>query len=170
MKGTVPPRTETHSATVSLARLSGPHGYLFEGDTVHLNAMFALLDPAAHDRSWVLQLWACASTPARAQDLAGHVVAEIALPPMGELADEVEHFDVSALAWPPAGNGEHTMVLVLASSHPGQSNQIHDFAAYPNKQQFVQPRMSGAVGYRVDGPRVQVQVERVENPRAATNR
>ena len=170
MKGTVPQKTETHSTTVSLARFSGPHGYRFDGDTVHLNAMFALLDPAAHDRSWVLQLWACASAPACAQDLAGHVVAKVGLPPMGELADEFEHFDVSALAWPPAGAGEHTMVLVLASSRPGQSNEIHDLAAYPTKQQFVQPRMSGAVGYRIDGSRVQIQVERAENPRAVTNR
>jgi len=169
MKGTVPQKTETHSTTVSLARLSGPHGYRFDGDTVHLNAMFALLDPAAHDRSWVLQLWACASAPACAQDLSGQVVAEVALPPMGELADEVEHFDVSALAWPPAGAGEHTMVLVLAASRSGQPNEIHDLAAYPTKQQFVQPRMSGALGYRIDGPQVQIQVERVENPRAATN-
>jgi len=170
MKGTVPQRTETHNATVSLARLSGPHGYRFEGDMVHLNAMFALLDPAAHDRTWVLQLWACNSTPTPAQDLAGHAVAELALPPTGELADEVEHFDVSALAWPPAGNGEHTMVLVLASSRPGQSNEVHDLAVYPNKQQFIQPRMSGLVGYHVDGLRVQIQVERVENPRVAANR
>ena len=170
MKGTVPRTIEKHSTTVSLARLSGPHGYRFDGDTVHLNAMFALLDLAAHDRSWVLQFWACASAPTCARDLAGHIVAEVALPPMGELADEVEHFDVSASAWPPAGAGEYTMVLVLASSRPGQANEIHDLAAYPSKQQFVQPRMSGAVGYRIDGPRVQIQVERVENPRAATNR
>jgi len=169
MKETVSQTIETHSTTASLARLSGPHGYRLDGDTVHLNAMFALLDPAAHDRSWVLQLWACASAPTCAQDLAGHVVAQVALPPMGELADEIEHFDVSASAWPPAGAGEHTMVLVLASNRPGQSNEIHDFAAYPNKQQFVQPRMSGAVGYRIDGLRVQIQVERVENPRVATN-
>jgi hypothetical protein len=74
---------------VQLARLSGPHGYRFEGDTVHLNAMFALLDPAAHQRLWALQLWACPSAPVSAQDLDGHLVAEVALPPMVELADEI---------------------------------------------------------------------------------
>ena len=163
-------QTTMLNPTASLARLSGPHGYRFDGDTVHLNALFELLDPAAHDRSWVLQLWACASAPGCAGELTGHIVAEVALPPMGEIADEVEHFDVSALAWPPAGAGEHTMVLVLASSRPGQSNEVHDFAVYPRSQRFIQPRISGAVGYRIDGSRVQIQVGRVENPRVAANR
>jgi hypothetical protein len=162
--------TSVQTPAAQLARLSGPHGYRFDGDTVHLNAMFALLDPAAHDRSWVLQLWACASVPACAQDLAGHIVAEVALPPMGELADEVEHFDVSALAWPPAGAGEHTMVLVLASRSSDQSNEVHDLAVYPHRQQFIQPRLSGVVGYRIDGERVEILVERVENPRETANR
>jgi DNA uptake protein ComE-like DNA-binding protein len=170
MKQAVLQQTRTHSPSVSLAQLSGPHGYRFDSDTLHLNAMFALLDPAAHDRSWVLQLWACASAPACAQDLAGHIVAEVALPPMGELADEVEHFEVSALAWPPAGANEHTMVLVLASNRTGELNEVHDLAVYPIKQRFIQPRMSGIVGYRIDGSRVQIQAERVENPRDATNR
>ncbi|MGO8697287.1 MAG: helix-hairpin-helix domain-containing protein [Limisphaerales bacterium] len=153
-----------------LARLSRPHGYRLDGDTVHLNARFALLDPAAHERSWSLQLWACPSAPLSAGDLAGHIVAEVSLPPMGEIADEIEHFDVSAPAWPPAGIGEHVMVLVLASSRPGQYHDIHDLAVYPHRQPFTQPRMSGNVGYRLDGSRVQISVGPIENPRAASNR
>jgi hypothetical protein len=153
-----------------MARLSGPHGYRFEGDTVHLNAMFALLDSAAHQRSWALQLWACSSAPASSRDLAGHMVAEVLLPPMAELADEIEHFDVSATAWPPAGGGEHVMVLVLACGRPGRFNEIYDFAVYPRRERFIQPRISGNVGYRIDGARAQISVGRVENPRAAANR
>ena len=153
-----------------MARLSGPHGYRFEGDTVHLNAMFALLHPAAHQRSWALQLWACPAAPASARDLAGHMVAEVLLPPMAELADEIEHFDVSATAWPPAGAGEHVMVLVLACGRPGQCNDVHDLAVYPRHEQFIQPRMRGNVSYRIDGARAQISVGRVENPRAAANR
>src|SRR5580658_9961489 len=122
------------SAAVQLARLAAPHGYRFDGDTVHLNAMFALLDPAAHERSWALQLWACPSAPGSARNLAGHIVAEVALPPMGELADENEHFEVSASAWPPAGPGEHVMVLVLASGRPGQFYDVHDLAAYSRRE------------------------------------
>jgi hypothetical protein len=157
------------SPAVQLARLSGPHGYRFDGDTVHLNAMFALLDHAAHQRSWALQLWACPSAPASASDLAGHMVSEVSLPPMAELADEDEHFDVSAIAWLPAGTGEHVMVLVLASGRPGHFNDVHDFAVYPRSEQFVQPRMSGNVGYRLDGAGVQISVDRVENPRPSSN-
>jgi hypothetical protein len=158
------------TATVQLARLSEPHGYRFDGDTVHLHAMFALLNPAAHERSWALQLWACPSAPVSARDLSGHVVAEVPLPPMGELADENEHFEVSAFARPPAGVGQHYMVLVLASGRPRQFNDIHDLAVYSRREEFIQPRMSGNVGYRIDGERVQISVERVVNPRPAGNR
>jgi competence ComEA-like helix-hairpin-helix protein len=152
------------------ARLSGSHGYRFDGDTVHLNAMFALLNPAAHDCSWSLQLWACTSEPASGKDLVGHIVAEVALPPMGELADESEHFEVSALAWPPAGVAEHVMVLVLASGRPGQAQEVQDFAVYARRQSFIQPRIVGNVGYRIEGERVQMTVDRVENPRFEDNR
>jgi competence ComEA-like helix-hairpin-helix protein len=158
------------TAVVQLARLSGRHGYRLDGDTVHLNAMFELLNPAAHECSWSLQLWACPSAPASAKDLAGHLVAEVALPPMGELADESEHFEVSALAYPPAGSGEYAMVLVLASGHPGKTWEVQDFAVYANRQAFIQPRMAGNVGYRLEGARVQIDVEQVENPRPAANR
>jgi hypothetical protein len=162
--------TSVQPPALQLARLSAPHGYRFDGDTVHLNARFALLDPAAHERSWALQLWACPSAPASATGLSGHILAEASLPPMGEIADEIEHFDVSAPAWPPAGAGEYVMVLVLASGRPGQFKDIHDFAVYPRRQQFIQPRMSGDIGYRLDGGRVLISVGRVVNPRAASNR
>src|SRR5580693_2000341 len=169
MKSSFLENMSVQTPSVRLARLPGPHGYRFDGDTVHLNAMFALLDPAAHERSWALQLWACPCAPVSAQDLAGHIVAEVALPPIGELADEIEHFEVSAFARPPAGGGELVMVLVLAAGRPGQFNNVHDFAVFSNRQQFIQPRLSGNVGYRIDGARVRISVERVENPRAATN-
>jgi hypothetical protein len=157
------------TSAVQLARLSGPHGYRLDGDTVHLNAMFALLDPAAHERSWALQLWACPTAPVSAQDLAGHIVAEVPLPPMGELADETEHFEVSALALPPVGTDDYAMVLVLASGRSGQFNDVHDFAVYPNRQLFIQPRMNGNAGYSINGSRVEISVDRVENPRAEDN-
>ncbi len=155
---------------VQLARLSGPHGYRFEGDTVHLNAMFALLDPAAHQRLWALQLWACPSAPVSAQDLDGHLVAEVALPPMVELADEIEHFEVSAFARPPAGVGEHVMVLLLVAGRPGQFNDVHDFAVYARRQLFIQPLLSGNVGYSIDGACVQISLDRIQNPRDEANR
>ena len=170
MKISTPDNATVQTRSVQLARFSGPHGYRFDGDEVHLNAMFALLDPAAHERSWALQLWACADAPFSARDLAGHMVAEVALPPMGELADETEYFEVRAFASPPADGGEHVMVLVLASGQPGQFNDIHELAVYPRRQQFIQPRMTGDVGYRIDGARVQISVECVENPSTEANR
>lgn len=162
--------TSVQNPAVQLARLSGPHGYRFDGDTVHLNAMFALLNPAAHDCSWALQLWACDRSPESAADLTGHIVAEVSLPPMAELADETEHFEVCAFASPPCGAGEYVMVLVLASGRPGQFNQIQDLAVYPCSEEFAQPRMIGRVSYRLDGARVHIAVDRVENPRPETNR
>ncbi|MGD0815949.1 MAG: helix-hairpin-helix domain-containing protein [Verrucomicrobiota bacterium] len=164
------PNTSVHTPAVQLARLSGSHGYRFDGDTVHLNAMFALLNPVAQERSWALQLWACPSAPASTRDLAGHMVAQVALPPMAELADEIEHFDVSTAAWPPVSAGKYVMVLVLASGRPGQFDDVHDLAVYPRHEQFIQPRMSGDASYRLNGARVQISVGRVENPRAASNR
>jgi hypothetical protein len=89
---------------------------------------------------------------------------------MGELADETEQFEVSAFAQPPAGGAEYVMVLVLARGRAGQANEVHDFAVYPRPQLFVQPRMSGNVGYRINGARVEFDVERVENPRSEENR
>ena len=39
----------TRAAARQAARLLGSHGYRFEGDTVVLNAMFALADASAHN-------------------------------------------------------------------------------------------------------------------------
>ncbi len=170
MKMSILENNAVQTPAAQLARLHGPHGYRLDGDTIHLNAMFALLHAEAHERSWALQLWACPSAPRCARDLAGHIVSEVALPPMAELADEIEHFEVSAFARPPAGAGEHVMVLVLAAGQSGQFNEVHDLAVYSHRQQFVQPRLSGNVGYSIDGARVEIAVDRVENPRPATNR
>jgi DNA uptake protein ComE-like DNA-binding protein len=170
MKASFQENKSVQAPSLHLARLRKPCGYRFDGDTVHLNAKFALLDRAAHECSWAMQLWACASAPVSAQDIYGHLIAEVALPPMVELADDIEHFDVSAFARLPAGPGEHVMVLALVSGRPGQFNEIHDFAVFSDRQDFIQPRLSGSVGYRIDGRRVQLSVDRVENPRAESNR
>jgi Helix-hairpin-helix motif len=159
-----------HSATLPWARLSQPHGYRFDGDTVHLQARFTILDSAAHQRAWALQLWACPSAPGSPGALNGHIVAEVALPPMSEVADEIEHVDMTAFACPPLGAGEHVMVLVLATGRPGRFDEVHDFSVYPRRQLFLQPRMRGMVGYRIEGDRVRLSVERIENPRDAANR
>ena len=151
------------------ARLGDSHGYRFDGDTVSLNAKLTVVDPQAHQQAWALQLWACAYVPTNANELHGHLVAEAALPPIGELADEVESFDVRAFAQTPAGSNSHVMVLALVAGTRGQFSEVHDFAVYGRREQFVQPRLQGNVAYRLEGNRVQVNVQRIENPRGLNN-
>jgi DNA uptake protein ComE-like DNA-binding protein len=169
MNQTVLRQPSTREVVEPLARLSGPHGYRFDGDRVHLHTRFDVLQNAAHQRSWALQLWACSSAPTSTRDLSGQIVAEVALPPMSEVADETEQVDMDALASPPAGDRDHIMALVLASGRPGQFDEVHDVAIYPQPQRFLQPRMQGTVRYCIEGSRVKLLVEHVENTREATN-
>jgi DNA uptake protein ComE-like DNA-binding protein len=159
----------TSHVAVPLARLSGPHGYRFDGDRAHLHTRFVVLDDAAHQQDWALQLWACASAPTSSKTLSGHVVAEVALPPMSEVADETEQVDMDGFAHPPAGTDEYIMALVLASGRPGQFDEVHDVDVYPQPQRFFHPRIRGAVNYRVEGNRVYITVEHIENARNAMN-
>jgi DNA uptake protein ComE-like DNA-binding protein len=157
------------NASARLARLGAVHGYRFDGDTVHLNAMFTVLNAAAHQRAWALQLWACPTTPATATDIKGQLVAQAPLPPIGEVADDTESFGPSAPAQTPAVQGEHVMVLALVAGSAGKFNEVHDFAVYARTERFLQPRLAGNVAYRIEGGRIVIDVERIENPRDAAN-
>jgi DNA uptake protein ComE-like DNA-binding protein len=88
---------------------------------------------------------------------------------MSEAADDIEHLEMNTFASPPAGRANYFMVLVLASGRPTQFDEIHDLAVYGQKQQFLQPRLGGYVGYQIEGDRVRLSVERIENPRDAAN-
>ena len=136
-----PRQTSVQRPAVCLARISKPHGYRLDGDQVYLQAKFGILDQAANERQWALQLWACPVSPTSAHDLAGQIVAEVALPPMSEAADETEHMDMSSFANTPAGDAAYFMALVLAAGRPGRFDEIHDIAVYPCQQHFLQPRM-----------------------------
>lgn len=161
-----PPR----AAGTSQALLGARHGYRFAGDAIHLNAMFTVIAPAAHHRAWALQLWACPAAPATGVGPSGQLVAHAALPPIGEIADEVHSFEVTALALPPAGQNEHVMVLTLVAGQGSEFNEIHDLQVYERREQFLPPRLNGAVSYRIDQDRVEIFAERIENPRSADNR
>jgi competence ComEA-like helix-hairpin-helix protein len=102
-------------------------------------------------------------------NLAGELVAVVALPPMREAADETEHLEMTSFATPPAGSADHFMALVLAAGTPGNYHEVHDLACFPNPERFLQPRMRGTVSYRVEGERVHLSAERIENPRDAAN-
>lgn len=162
--------SQPNSIPAPLAALGASHGYQLEGDTARLNAMFAIHAPAAHDRSWSLQLWACSAAPGHASELNHEnawLVTEAALPPIGEIADDAEGFQVSGFATTPAGTADHVMVLALAAGRDGGFSEIHDFAVYPQLQSFPQPQLNGTVGYRIDGGQVVIEVGRVANPRQA---
>jgi len=152
-----------------LAKIGAVNGYRFDGDSVRLSAMFTVTDPAAHKAGWALQLWACPAVPRSVAEISGHLVTEVALPPIGEVADDTESFEVTSQAWTPANQSEHCMILALVSGSAGQFNSVQDFVVYPRTECFVQPQMVGNVGYRVEGDRVQINVERIVNPREATN-
>jgi hypothetical protein len=153
----------------ALARIGSAHGYRFEGDAVHLRALLAITHPTAHAHVWALQLWACGDVPVTAAAVEGHLVAEIVLPPIGEVADDTEHFEACVDATPPAGSADHVMVLVLASGKLGHFSDRHDFVAYPRREQFPQPRLEGSVGFRLHDPRVTLEVERLVSPRPVEN-
>jgi len=163
---------EKASATVAvqpLARLGEAHGYRLAADTVHVNAMFTVLDAAAHQRAWALQLWACPVAPDAAIHITGQLVAEMPLPPIGELADDTHGFDTSAHAVLPTGHDEHVMVLALVAERAGRFDDVQDFCAYPRRERFLHPRLAGAIGFRVEGERVTIDAERIENPRDTAN-
>lgn len=169
---TMQPVVESRSCRATatpLARLGANHGYRFDGDRVRLGAMFTVLDDAAHARAWTLQLWACPQAPISATDLqSGHLVAEAALPPIGEIADDTHGFEVSSFACPPATVGGHAMVLVLAASNKGAGDgEVQDLAVYAARQAFLQPRMRGIANYRIEDNRVQISVEHIGNARSA---
>jgi DNA uptake protein ComE-like DNA-binding protein len=155
--------------TVPAVRFGATHGYRFTGDTVELNATFAIVSRSAHERAWALQLWACPSVPARSDDLVGHLVAEAPLPPIVEIAGEAEAFATMAAAQPPAGDRDYSMVLVLVARRGGDFDEVHDVASFPERERFVLPRLAGPVSYRVAGDRVHLDLAAIENPRDAAN-
>lgn len=162
-------KISARSTGVSLATLGASHGYRFDGDTVTLHAMFTVLDGAAHSRNWALQLWACPQAPVSADDLSGHLVAQASLPPIGEIADDVESFEVRAAASYLAGQADYSMVLVLVAGNNGNYDEVHSLSVYPRRQQFQLPQIRGNAGFRVDNGRVNISVDSIYNPRCADN-
>jgi len=152
----------------SLARFGHSHGYLFDADTVRLNVMFTVTDAAAHSCSWALQLWGCPETLNQNQT-PGHLIAQVTLPPIGEIADDKESFEVNVPASLPAGQKNHPLLLVLVAGHNGQFSEVHDAIVYPRREAFCLPRLGGNVGYSISGDRVVLSAERIENPRGTEN-
>ena len=160
----------TRVAGSALALLGASHGYRFEADTVHLNAMFTVVAPTAHDRAWALQLWACPTAPTTGAEITGQLVAQAALPPIGEVADEVHSFRNQ--------HGGFSRLPVMASTswswrsslgHGREFGEVHDLCAYSQRERFLQPLLGGTASYRIDGDRVEIAAEKIENRRGADN-
>ena len=154
-----------------LATFGTSHGYRFEADHVALTASFNIRTPAAHQRTWALQLWACPCAPTMPAELQGQLVASVSLPPLAEIADPVETFTVNTVAIPPAGQGDHTMVLALVAvaANGRTAGEIHDLAVYSRRETFALPRLvDGNIAGLAAGQLV-ITAGAIENPRDAGN-
>lgn len=154
-----------NTVATSAAHIEPCHGYAFDGDLVRLYAQIAVDAAPAANAEWAVQLWACAA-PFAGGELHGTKIAEVRA---AVAADAPAWLDVTTTALPPAGAGEHAMVLVLAGGDDGCFAAIHDYANYPRAERFVLPRLGGTVGYTIDGAGVTLEVGSVANPRPADN-
>lgn len=148
-------------------RLGSNHSYGFSGDHVRLDAELLVDTPeAAEGRDWALQLWAC-SGPFDGHASAGTLVAQA---PVGPLSAEPQQYvGAEAFAFPPAGHGIHSMVLVLAAGHDGRFDEVHDYANYPRTECFAQPEINGTAGFELGDDSATLSAEGITNPRAPDN-
>ena len=110
--------------------------------------------------NWALQLWAC-DQPHTSGPLVGVKIAEAALNGSLDSSESARRLAAEAQAHVPGGQRDYAMVLVLASGDAGHYTQVHDFANYPARQQFVTPHLDGRVGYRINGDDVVLEAERI---------
>jgi hypothetical protein len=156
----------TSTAPRPYARLGANHGYVIHGDVAQLHADIELLDTPPLTGTWALQLWAC-DQPHSSGPLVGVKVAEAALTGSLDAGESARRLDAEAQAHVPGGQRDYAMVLVLASGDAEHDTQVHDFANYPARQQFVTPHLDGRVGYRIDGDDLVIEAELIRNPRAS---
>ena len=148
-------------------RLGATHAYGFSGDHVRLDAELLVAASAkVDDRDWALQLWACAE-PFDGHAGAGTLVAQV---PIGPLSTEPQQYvGAEGAAFPPAGHGTHTMVLVLAAGHDGRFDEVRDYANYPRRESFAQPEINGPAGFELGDDSATLHAAGITNPRAPDN-
>lgn len=146
-------------AAPAIARFGQNHGYRFENDRVTINAELNCDLSGLCGQEWALQLWAGNEVK----------VAELAL---GALYPNGYGFIAVAgetAALPPAGSGEHMLQLAIVSGRDGIFDVLHDLVAYPQPEQFLQPRLAGTVGCSFLDDHAIIDLAVVENPRSADN-
>jgi len=149
-----------------VARLSGDFHYRIEGDRAQLGADVTILDlQSLGQQRCLLQLWACHSR-FDGGTLQGIKVAEC---PIDIQDTTVSVAEQSALALPPAGQEDYAIVLTLVAVDGNGAVQLHDYVNFDNRQAFTQPMLLGEVECELGSDHVDLGVERILNPRAASN-
>lgn len=151
------------------ARIGAYHAYAFDADRVRLDAEIVTADARrAAAADWALELWACAE-PWSGGALRGQRVAEVRTHALSTdpAAPAVVHGTVAATL--PTGHGDHAMVLALFGIAADGSRSLADAVNFPRRECFALPRLTGAAAYRIDGERLELRVDGLENPRAADN-
>ncbi|WP_083928429.1 ComEA family DNA-binding protein [Marinobacterium rhizophilum] len=149
-----------------VARLSGDFHYRIEGDRARLGADVTILDPQSlGQQRCLLQLWACHSR-FDGGTLQGIKVAEC---PIDIQDTTVSVAEQSTLALPPAGQEDYAIVLTLVAVDGSGAVQLHDYVNFDNRQAFTQPMLLGEVECELASAHVDLRVERILNPRAASN-
>jgi hypothetical protein len=149
----------------ALARIGETHGYLFDGDSVQINAELNFSDAALGAASqWALQLWSSVSGFPE-QQLAGVKVAELPVYP----AAGQQSLAATVAATPPAGSDEQNVALALVFWDENGLPMVADVAVYPRAESFVQPKLAGNVSVALADGQATIKVDAIENPRAEDN-
>ena len=156
------PRRQAEPITI------GPrHGYQIDGDHVVINADLQI-PPYHSEGNWALELWAT-EEPYAEGALNGVRIAQLPLELPTSIVRHVHHVDTRLAArLPPQGRAE-AMTLALVQHNADASSTIHAFATYPERQTFLTPGFSGAVGYDVQESEVVIWADGVHNPRSRDN-
>ena len=163
---TAPPHTLTQAA----ACIGSRHGYLIERDLVHLHADVIVYDVAqAAQKNWALQLWACREAYTGGV-LRGKKIADARLIPLETISASPATLHATAALLPPADGGSHAIVMTLSAlaSADGEE-EIHSYITFPARETFLVPRLKGKISYDLNGDRVYIETESIENPRDASN-
>ena len=143
----------------TVARFGNSHGYRIDGDLAHLNAEILCDESALDGLEWALQLWANDQFK----------IAELALGSLQPNGCGLLSLSGTTTLLAPAGDGEYTLALALVSGNGGLFDTLEDRAAFLQTVSFVQPRFVGEVSAEFSGDEISLQIETIENPRAADN-
>ena len=143
----------------TVARFGNSHGYRIDGDLAYLNAEILCDESALNGQEWALQLWANDQFK----------IAELTFGLLQPNGSGLLSLSGTTALLAPAGDGEYTLALTLVSGNGGLFNTLEDRAAFVQTVSFVQPRLLGEVSAEFSGDEISLQIETIENPRAADN-